>query len=74
MAATSSNILAGFICNGIWLFKRDIFSECDFAPTTITDRPLDNEALTTENKMPGFQHNLIVSNYDINIFASFCIV
>ena len=38
-AASPGNIQAGFACSGIWPFNRDIFSESDFAPSSVTDRP-----------------------------------
>ncbi|XP_041845662.1 uncharacterized protein LOC121642781 [Melanotaenia boesemani] len=39
LAATPSNIQAGFACTGIWPFQRDVFSENEFAPSLVTDRP-----------------------------------
>lgn len=39
-AATPSNVIAGFKATGIHTFDRNIFTESDFAPGFITDRPL----------------------------------
>ena len=39
-AATLSNVIAGFKATGIYPFDRNIFTESDFAPGFITDRPL----------------------------------
>ncbi|XP_077074282.1 uncharacterized protein LOC143725635 [Siphateles boraxobius] len=38
-AATPKNITAGFVSTGIWPFNPDIFQECDYAPSQVTDRP-----------------------------------
>lgn len=43
LATTPSNILGGFSCTGIWPFNREIFQDSDFLPSTVTDRPLDND-------------------------------
>lgn len=40
MAATPSNIMAGFKVTGIYPFKRDIFTDIDFMPSYVTDRPV----------------------------------
>lgn len=47
LALTQSNIVAGFICTGICPFNRDIFTELDFAPSYVTDRPAPDD--TTPN-------------------------
>ncbi|KAJ8277851.1 hypothetical protein GJAV_G00080870, partial [Gymnothorax javanicus] len=38
-AATASSISSGLECTGIWPLNPDIFSETDFAPAFVTDRP-----------------------------------
>ena len=38
-ATTPTNIQAGFRCTGIWAYNPDIFQECDFAPSLVTNRP-----------------------------------
>ena len=45
-AATPENVIAGFRVSGVWPFDRDIFSNVDYLPSDITDRPApeDNHA------------------------------
>lgn len=38
-AATPSNIMAGFKVTGIYPFNREIFTDIDFMPSYVTDRP-----------------------------------
>ncbi|XP_052340158.1 uncharacterized protein LOC118361090 [Oncorhynchus keta] len=38
-ATTPTNIQAGFRFTGIWPYNLDIFQECDFAPSLVTDHP-----------------------------------
>ena len=38
-AATPENAIAGFRVSGVWPFDRDIFSNIDYLPSDITDRP-----------------------------------
>ncbi|KAJ8949250.1 hypothetical protein NQ318_022763 [Aromia moschata] len=45
LALTQSNIIAGFSCTGIYPFNRDIFTEPDFAPSYVTDRPAPENAV-----------------------------
>lgn len=44
LALTQPNIVAGFVCTGICPFNRDIFTELDFAPSYVTDRPASDNA------------------------------
>lgn len=43
LALTQSNIQAGFSCTGICPFNRDKFTELDFAPSQVTDRPMPKQ-------------------------------
>ena len=45
-AATPENVIAGFRVSGVWPFDRYIFSNVDYLPSDITDRPApeDNHA------------------------------
>ena len=46
-AATPENVISGFRVSGVWPFDRDIFSNIDYLPSDITDRPApeDNRAV-----------------------------
>ena len=46
LAFTPKNIISGFAVSGISPFNRDIFTELDFAPSYVTDRPY-NENTTS---------------------------
>ncbi|KAJ8376193.1 hypothetical protein SKAU_G00067730 [Synaphobranchus kaupii] len=39
LACSQKNIMAGFQCSGIWPFNPQIFSEDEFSPSSVTDRP-----------------------------------
>ncbi|XP_016346957.1 uncharacterized protein LOC107692423 [Sinocyclocheilus anshuiensis] len=39
LAASPQNVKKGFHCTGIWLYNKDIFSEFNFLPASVTDRP-----------------------------------
>lgn len=58
-AMTLSNVQAGFRNSGICPYNRQIFSDLDFAPSYVTDRPNSN-ALQNENNTPAFQ-NIVTS-------------
>lgn len=47
LAASPSNIQAGVECTGIWPFNRDIFTDSDYAPSLVTDRPLPTPEVST---------------------------
>jgi len=55
LATTPSNILAGFSCTGIWPFNREIFQDCDYLPSTVTDKPLDNEHPVIETNLSNIE-------------------
>ncbi|KAK9953684.1 hypothetical protein ABG768_017661 [Culter alburnus] len=45
IAATPLNIQAGFRVAGVQPYDRDVFLETEFAPSYVTDRPIQNPAL-----------------------------
>jgi len=40
LSVTDKNVIAGFSCTGISPFNRNIFIAVDYAPSSVTDRPL----------------------------------
>ncbi|XP_011859139.1 PREDICTED: tigger transposable element-derived protein 6-like [Vollenhovia emeryi] len=52
LAVTPSNIQAGFTNTGISPFNRNLFTEVDFAPSYVTDRPNPNTPIETVNENP----------------------
>jgi hypothetical protein len=47
ISLTPKNIKSGFLVTGVWPFNRDIFTDENFLPSAVTDRPLqDTENLT----------------------------
>lgn len=67
-ATTPTNIMAGFRVTGIWPFNRDIFTDDEFAPSSVTDRDLpENNNSSIEiapNTDQGKEDNR-GGNYDI---------
>uniref|UniRef100_A0A672R036 DDE-1 domain-containing protein n=1 Tax=Sinocyclocheilus grahami TaxID=75366 RepID=A0A672R036_SINGR len=56
LAATPLNIQAGFRVAGFQPYNRDVFLETEFAPSYVTDRPIQNPALpgpSTNSAPPG---------------------
>lgn len=47
LAMTPNNIQSGFRCSGIFPFNKDIFTDDDFAPGFVTDRPNPEEVRNT---------------------------
>ena len=65
-AATPSNILSGFQASGIWPLNKDVFTEIDFLPCRITDRPLDTTLPSSSSViMPNSLNH--ASSYDEQI-------
>ncbi|KAJ8366024.1 hypothetical protein SKAU_G00148550 [Synaphobranchus kaupii] len=51
-AATPQNIMAGFRCTGIWPFNDAVFTEADFAPSYVADRPAGTTLPTAALDVP----------------------
>ncbi len=47
-SVTPRNVAAGFVKAGVFLFNRDLFTDLDFAPSSVTDRPLTPARSTAE--------------------------
>lgn len=63
-AITPLNIMKGFKVSGIEPFNRNIFSEDDFLPASVTDQPLGNaENSASENSLPSPQMSLPSNGY-----------
>ena len=57
-AMTPQNVIAGFLKTGIFPFNDETFSNSDFAPSEVTNRPVDDEVIATTS---GQKQNLIDS-------------
>lgn len=52
IAVTPRNIQAGFASTGIWPVNTQVFSDIDFLPSSVTDRPLEGITVPIENSDP----------------------
>ena len=52
-SATPANILSGFRAAGIWPLDSEIFTDDDFLPASVTDRPEPKEASVPEGAIGG---------------------
>jgi hypothetical protein len=43
IALTPKNIKSGFLVTEIWPFNTDVFTDEDFLPSALTDRPLQDK-------------------------------
>lgn len=64
LTLTPINIKSGFSCSGIWPYNRNIFSEKEFAPSTVTDRPAETISNKIDNSV-SLRTTTLVSQ-DIN--------
>ena len=48
-ATTPRNIQAGFEVTGVWPFNPEVFQDCDFDPSAVTNRP-NPEDVTERNQ------------------------
>uniref|UniRef100_A0A2A4K4E0 HTH CENPB-type domain-containing protein n=1 Tax=Heliothis virescens TaxID=7102 RepID=A0A2A4K4E0_HELVI len=53
IAVTPRNIQAGFACTGIWPVNTQIFTDVDFLPSSVTDRPLEGAAVQQSDPIPS---------------------
>jgi len=59
--ATPHNAVSGFKCTGIWPFNPTIFGDEEFAPASVTDRPLENSAVTSTSEVNENEVNEVPS-------------
>ena len=64
LAFTPTNIMSGFRVSGICPFNRDIFTENDFAPAFVTDRPLDEEMKEPTEEKASVEEEIRSENED----------
>lgn len=68
-AMTLSNVQAGFRNSGIFPYNRQIFSDLDFAPSYVTDRPNINNLQNDDDDLPAVQeserHETVASPRDL---------
>ncbi|XP_046615411.1 MFS-type transporter clz9-like [Neodiprion virginianus] len=64
LSVTDRNAIAGFTCTGISPFNRNIFTAADYAPSSVTDRPLQfnsqippNDLLNSSDATSSIQVN-----------------
>lgn len=62
LAVTDRNAIAGFTCTGISPYNRNIFTAVDFAPSSVTDRPLQDN---NEIQPSAFEADRIIETEDI---------
>lgn len=63
-ALIPSNIMAAFKKCGIFPFDRDIFTEVDFLPSSVTDRPQQDRASTTCSPTTTASSSLLHQSHD----------
>lgn len=59
---TPSNICSAFPATGIFPFNRDNFTDDDFAPNEVTDRPLATKNQYSENRLNGSNRSTYKEN------------
>ncbi|XP_059053650.1 uncharacterized protein LOC131847939 [Achroia grisella] len=55
LSVTDRNAIAGFACTGISPFNRNVFTAVDYAPSSVTDRPLQvNNEIPPNDQLTNF--------------------
>lgn len=62
LATTPKNITAGFEVSGIWPLNPEVFDESEFAPSIVTDRPLEDGNVAVDNVNQAENVSIVESN------------
>ncbi|KAL4122703.1 hypothetical protein QTP88_014986 [Uroleucon formosanum] len=61
IGATPHNAVSGFKCTGIWPFNLKIFVDVEFAPPSVTIRPLENSVVNSTSEVNEIEVNEVHS-------------
>ena len=61
--AQQSNITKGFEVSGVFPFNNDIFTDVEFPPSIVTDRPLPQNDNTVQQAMEAVRYELITDEF-----------
>lgn len=60
-ACSAPNVLSGFKAAGIWPYNREVFSDVDFLPATVTERD-ENRTPGMDQPQPGTSRPIVEAN------------
>lgn len=65
-AATPENIKSGFRCTGIFPYDRNVFKEQDFLSSSVSDRPINENATAAKTDTTDTENNLQILDTDVH--------